>query len=208
MPPSRSRSGAGERPSAPGDSWPACGKAGVQGRCFGKLTSAARHRACVGHVAAKLGVTERFACRVRGQSRLTRRTAGGRRSARPPRRPARPTPPQPREARAACRPAGWGCRPHPCWQARFLRGGPCSVRPGRARAPATMPSGAGTPLAPQGSRIGTAHRPGMMTGADTVLQTVRVSAPRLRARSAACTQAAVMALAASTSACGETVVCW
>ncbi|QTI81070.1 IS3 family transposase (plasmid) [Roseomonas marmotae] len=44
---------------------------------FGKLLSAARRRAAVGHVRAALGVSERFACRVLGQHRSTQRQAPG-----------------------------------------------------------------------------------------------------------------------------------
>ena len=39
--------------------------------------SAARRRACVVHVTAKLDVSERFACRVLGQHRSTQRKAPG-----------------------------------------------------------------------------------------------------------------------------------
>ncbi|UMA67067.1 IS3 family transposase (plasmid) [Roseivivax marinus] len=42
---------------------------------FGKLLSPARRRACVEHVRQKLGVSERFACRVLGQHRSTQRKA-------------------------------------------------------------------------------------------------------------------------------------
>ncbi|WP_420910536.1 IS3 family transposase [Roseivivax marinus] len=41
----------------------------------GKLLSPARRRACVEHVRQKLGVSERFACRVLGQHRSTQRKA-------------------------------------------------------------------------------------------------------------------------------------
>ncbi|MEJ0094560.1 MAG: IS3 family transposase [Methylocella sp.] len=40
---------------------------------FGKLLSSARRRACVEHVIAEHGVSERFACRVLGQHRSTQR---------------------------------------------------------------------------------------------------------------------------------------
>ncbi|WP_166507207.1 IS3 family transposase [Frigidibacter mobilis] len=40
---------------------------------FGKLLSPARRRACIDHVRLKLGVSERFACRVLGQHRSTQR---------------------------------------------------------------------------------------------------------------------------------------
>ncbi|TXN20725.1 IS3 family transposase [Methylobacterium sp. WL9] len=42
---------------------------------FGKLLSPARRRACVDHVVAEHGVSERFACRVLGQHRSTQRTS-------------------------------------------------------------------------------------------------------------------------------------
>ena len=41
--------------------------------CQGKLLSPARRRACVDHVTAELGVSERRACRVLGQHRSTQR---------------------------------------------------------------------------------------------------------------------------------------
>ncbi len=49
------------------------GEAGAEGSCLGKLVSAARRRGCVEHVMDKLGVSERFACRVLGQHRSVQR---------------------------------------------------------------------------------------------------------------------------------------
>ena len=45
----------------------------LRGGCPGKLLSPARRRACVEHVVAELGVSERRACRVLGQHRSTQR---------------------------------------------------------------------------------------------------------------------------------------
>ncbi|MCJ2068459.1 IS3 family transposase [Methylobacterium sp. J-030] len=45
----------------------------VKEAAFGKLLSPARRRACVDHVVAEHGVSERFACRVLGQHRSTQR---------------------------------------------------------------------------------------------------------------------------------------
>jgi putative transposase len=51
------------------------GEAGAQGRCRGKLPSAARRRACVVHVTSQLNVSQRLACRVLDQHRSTQRRA-------------------------------------------------------------------------------------------------------------------------------------
>ncbi len=67
--------GAGERPFAAGGGGFDAGEAGAEGSCVGKLLSAARRRACVEHVTAKLDVSERFACKVRDQHRSTQRKA-------------------------------------------------------------------------------------------------------------------------------------
>ena len=45
----------------------------LQGGCRGKLVSPARRRACIEHVVAEHGVSERLACRVLGQHRSTQR---------------------------------------------------------------------------------------------------------------------------------------
>jgi putative transposase len=55
---------AGERPPSEGGGGSDAEEAGAQGSRCGKLVSAARRRACVEHVTAKLGVSERFACKV------------------------------------------------------------------------------------------------------------------------------------------------
>ena len=47
---------------------------------LGKLLSPARRRACVDHVIAELGVSERLACRVLGQHRSTQRKRRRRRT--------------------------------------------------------------------------------------------------------------------------------
>ena len=65
--------GDGERPVAPGRLGSHPGEADPQRGCLGKLVSPARRRACVDHVIAKYGVSERLACRVLGQHRSTQR---------------------------------------------------------------------------------------------------------------------------------------
>ncbi|MBP0447581.1 helix-turn-helix domain-containing protein [Roseomonas sp. SSH11] len=65
--------GSGERQASPGGGGPHPGKAGAEGSRLGKLVSAARRRGCVEHVTGKLGVSERFACRVLGQHRSVQR---------------------------------------------------------------------------------------------------------------------------------------
>src|SRR4028118_1021776 len=65
--------GDGERPSAPGGLGSHPGEADSERGRLGKLVSPARRRACVDHVTAKYGVSERLACRVLGQHRSTQR---------------------------------------------------------------------------------------------------------------------------------------
>src|SRR3712207_3195289 len=65
--------GDGERPVAPSRLGPHPGEADPQGGRLGKLVSPARRRACVDHVIARYGVSERLACRVLGQHRSTQR---------------------------------------------------------------------------------------------------------------------------------------
>jgi putative transposase len=65
------------KPVAEGCGGPDAGEAGAEGSRLGKHLSAGRRRACVAQVAAKLDVSERFACRVLGQHRSTQRKAPG-----------------------------------------------------------------------------------------------------------------------------------
>jgi len=63
--------GSGECSFAAGGFRPDVGETDPEGGCLGKLVSPARRRACVDHVIAEHGVSERFACRVLGQHRST-----------------------------------------------------------------------------------------------------------------------------------------
>ena len=60
--------GDGERQVAPGSVGPDAGQADPRRGCQGKRLSPARRRACVDHVMAELGVSERRACRTLGQA--------------------------------------------------------------------------------------------------------------------------------------------
>ncbi len=63
----------GERPAEEAGGGPGAGQRDSQGGGLGKLLSPARRRRTVAHVRARLGVSERRACRVLGQARSTQR---------------------------------------------------------------------------------------------------------------------------------------